>query len=210
MNKLLVKDSKLDINNEMANIAIGTNNLTINVFGSVCINDYHNDTDLALQINLNPGAKLLYNRYNANVKNFSLGLRLGSDSYAEFNYSLETTLESSLVLGAKITGSSSTSKINFHGVTSENGIIKATATSEVIKDTKDNEVLENLRILALNDAENMIVPNLLVKTDSVNAIHNTTISSVSKDYLFYLNSKGINDTDAIQLIKNGFLKSNLK
>ena len=210
MNKLLVKDSKLDINNEMADIAIGTNNLTINVFGSVCINDYHNDTDLALQINLNPGAKLLYNRYNDNVKNFSLDLRLGSDSYAEFNYSLETTLESSLVLDAKITGSFSTSKINFHGVTSENGVIKATATSEVIKDTKDNEVLENLRILALNDAENMIVPNLLVKTDSVNAIHNTTISSVSKDYLFYLNSKGINDNDAVQLIKNGFLKSNLK
>ena len=56
----------------------------------------------------------------------------------------------------------------------------------------------------------MIVPNLLVRSDSVNAIHNTTISSVDKDYLFYLNSNGINNEDATKLIVDGFLKSNLK
>ena len=56
----------------------------------------------------------------------------------------------------------------------------------------------------------MIVPNLLVRSDGVNAIHNTTISTVPKDYLFYLNSKGINNEEATKLIVDGFLKSNLK
>ena len=80
----------------------------------------------------------------------------------------------------------------------------------MIENTKDNEILENLRIIALNDTENEIVPNLLVRSDSVNAIHNTTISSIDKDYLFYLNSKGIDNETATKLIVDGFLKSVLK
>jgi Fe-S cluster assembly protein SufD len=54
------------------------------------------------------------------------------------------------------------------------------------------------------------MPNLLVRTNSVIANHNATISMVNESYLFYLMSKGLNKTSAIRLIKNGFLKGILK
>ena len=210
MNKLLVKAGILSINNSLNDLDIKTNTLTLEISGNVCINDINNNTDLDLKIIMAKGSHLLYNRYNESINKFNLDIEIMDESYVEFNYSLKTLTESNINLNANIAGDNNVSHINFHGLTDDKGIIKNIATSKVGENTKNNEVLENLRIVTLNDAENMIVPNLLVRSDSVNAIHNTTISSVDKDYLFYLNSKGINNEDATKLIVDGFLKSNLK
>ncbi len=210
MNKLLVKEGILSINNSLNDLDIKTNTLTLEISGNVCINDINNNTDLDLKIIMSDGSHLLYNRYNESINKFNLDVEITSNAYVEFNYSLKTLIASDISLNANIAGNNNISHINFHGITDQNGVIKNVATSKVDEATKDNEVLENLRIVTLNDAENMIVPNLLVRSDSVNAIHNTTISTVDKDYLFYLNSKGINKKDATKLIVDGFLKSNLK
>lgn len=210
MNKLLVKEGILSINNSLNDLDIKTNTLTLEISGNVCINDINNNTDLDLKIIMSDGSHLLYNRYNESINKFNLNIEITSNAYVEFNYSLKTLIASDISLNANIAGNNNISHINFHGITDQNGVIKNVATSKVDAATKDNEVLENLRIVTLNDAENMIVPNLLVRSDSVNAIHNTTISTVDKDYLFYLNSKGINKKDATNLIVDGFLKSNLK
>ena len=210
MNKLLVKEGILSINNSLNDLDIKTNTLTLEISGNVCINDINNNTDLDLKIIMSNGSHLLYNRYNESINKFNLDVEISSNAYVEFNYSLKTLIASDISLNANIAGNNNISHINFHGITDQNGVIKNVATSKVDEATKDNEVLENLRIVTLNDAENMIVPNLLVRSDSVNAIHNTTISTVDKDYLFYLNSKGINKKDATKLIVDGFLKSNLK
>ncbi len=210
MNKLLVKEGILSINNSLNDLDIKTNTLTLKISGNVCINDINNNTDLDLKIIMSDGSHLLYNRYNESINKFNLNIEIASNAYVEFNYSLKTLIASDISLNANIAGNNNISHINFHGITDQKGVIKNVATSKVDEATKDNEVLENLRIVTLNDAENMIVPNLLVRSDSVNAIHNTTISTVDKDYLFYLNSKGINKKDATKLIVDGFLKSNLK
>lgn len=210
MNKLLVKEGILSINNSLNDLDIKTNTLTLEISGNVCINDINNNGDLDLKIIMSDGSHLLYNRYNESINKFNLDIEIASNAYVEFNYSLKTLITSDISLNANIAGNNNISHINFHGVTDQKGVIKNVATSKVDEATKDNEVLENLRIVTLNDAENMIVPNLLVRSDSVNAIHNTTISTVDKDYLFYLNSKGINKKDATKLIVDGFLKSNLK
>lgn len=210
MNKLLVKEGILSINNSLNDLDIKTNTLTLEISGNVYINDINNNTDLDLKIIMSDGSHLLYNRYNESINKFNLDIEITSNAYVEFNYSLKTLITSDISLNANIAGNNNISHINFHGVTDQKGVIKNVATSKVDEATKDNEVLENLRIVTLNDAENMIVPNLLVRSDSVNAIHNTTISTVDKDYLFYLNSKGINKKDATKLIVDGFLKSNLK
>ena len=210
MNKLLVKEGILSINNSLNDLDIKTNTLTLEISGNVCINDINNNTDLDLKIIMSDGSHLLYNRYNESINKFNLNIEITSNAYVEFNYSLKTLIASDISLNANIAGNNNISHINFHGITDQNGVIKNVATSKVDEATKNNEVLENLRIVTLNDAENMIVPNLLVRSDSVNAIHNTTISTVDKDYLFYLNSKGINKKDATKLIVDGFLKSNLK
>lgn len=210
MNKLLVKDSIVNINDSLCDLDIKTSDLTLIISGNVYINDYGNNNDLNLKILMEKSSHLLYNRYNEDIRKFNLDIELTNDSFAEFNYSLKTNIESNITLNANVAGDDNVSRINFHGVTDNEGVIKNIATSKVDEKTKNNEVLENLRIITLNEAENMIVPNLLVRSDGVNAIHNTTISTVPKDYLFYLNSKGINSEEATKLIVDGFLKSNLK
>ena len=210
MNKLLVKEGILSINNSLNDLDIKTNTLTLEISGNVCINDINNNTDLDLKIIMSDGSHLLYNRYNESINKFNLNIEITSNAYVEFNYSLKTLIASDISLNANIAGNNNISHINFYGITDQNGVIKNVATSKVDAATKDNEVLENLRIVTLNDAENMIVPNLLVRSDSDNANHNTTISTVDKDYLFYLNSKKKKKKDATKLMVDGFLKSNLK
>ena len=109
-----------------------------------------------------------------------------------------------------ILGNNNNIVTNIYGLTDKIGSLKIMATGSVKKDIKDNEMLENVRILMLNDAENIIIPNLLVSSDMVVVEHNATISSVSSDYLFYLKSKGIDDGEATKLVANGFLYSKLK
>jgi Fe-S cluster assembly scaffold protein SufB len=48
---------------------------------------------------------------------------------------------------------------------------------------------------------------MYIDSNDVIANHNTTIGNINKDYLFYLNSKGIEDKQATNLIINGFIKS---
>ena len=74
MNKLLVKDSNVSINNSYQNLEIKTSKLILNISGSNTINDYDNNTDLDLKIIMEPHSKLLYNRKNANINNFTLDI----------------------------------------------------------------------------------------------------------------------------------------
>lgn len=48
---------------------------------------------------------------------------------------------------------------------------------------------------------------MFIDSNLVNATHNATIGNVSKKYMFYLNTKGIDEKEATKLIINGFLKS---
>ena len=51
---------------------------------------------------------------------------------------------------------------------------------------------------------------MYVKTKNVIANHAASVTNINEDYLFYLNSKGIKDEDAKQLIINGFLDNKAK
>lgn len=57
----------------------------------------------------------------------------------------------------------------------------------------------------MNEGQVYIYPNMFVNTKNVVANHAASITSISKDYLFYLNSKGIKDEEAIKMIVDGFL-----
>ena len=150
MNKLLVKDSIVNINDSLCNLDIKTSDLTLIISGNVYINDYGNNNDLNLKILMEKSSHLLYNRYNEDIRKFNLDIELTNDSFAEFNYSLKTNIESNITLNANVAGDGNVSRINFHGVTDNEGVIKNIATSKVDEKTKNNEVLENLRIITLN------------------------------------------------------------
>lgn len=65
------------------------------------------------------------------------------------------------------------------------------------------------RILTLGEVDARIVPNMFIDEASVNAKHGSVIGGFDKELLFYLNSRGISNEEAINLLMKGFIFSNL-
>jgi len=64
---------------------------------------------------------------------------------------------------------------------------------------------ENILMEATARAES--IPGLEILTDDVKCSHGVTLSSIDKDQLFYMKSRGIHEENAVQLISDGFLQS---
>ena len=210
MNKILVKEDNIVLDNEIVELEFKTLKCNLTIKGSVWINDLNNNNLEELNITLLDGSRLLYNKYTKDIKNLKINIQENNDTTLEFNYSLYQSIKASIILDSKVLGNNNKCSMNVYGVSDKDGAIVVNATGSVLENIKDNDLLENIRILMLNDSENVIVPNLLVGSNEVSVNHNATISSLDTNYLYYLNSKGLSYEDAKKLIVKGFLKSKLK
>lgn len=210
MNKILVKEDNIVLDNEIVELEFKTLKCNLTIKGSVWIDDLNNNSLEELNITLLDGSRLLYNKYTKDIKNLKINILENNDTTLEFNYSLYQSIKASIILDSKVLGNNNKCSMNVYGVSDKDGAIVVNATGSVLENIKDNDLLENIRILMLNDSENVIVPNLLVGSNEVSVNHNATISSLDTNYLYYLNSKGLSYEDAKKLIVKGFLKSKLK
>lgn len=210
MNKILVKEDNIVLDNEIVELEFKTLKCNLTIKGSVWIDDLNNNSLEELNITLLDGSRLLYNKYTKDIKNLKINILENNDTTLEFNYSLYQSIKASIILDSKVLGNNNKCSMNVYGVSDKDGAIVVNATGSVLENIKDNNLLENIRILMLNDSENVIVPNLLVGSNEVSVNHNATISSLDTNYLYYLNSKGLSYEDAKKLIVKGFLKSKLK
>ena len=205
-----MKEDNIVLDNEIVELEFKTLKCNLTIKGSVWINDLNNNNLEELNITLLDGSKLLYNKYTKDIKNLKINIQENNDTTLEFNYSLYQSIKASIILDSKVLGNNNKCSMNVYGVSDKDGTIVVNATGSVLENIKDNDLLENIRILMLNDSENVIVPNLLVGSNEVSVNHNATISSLDTNYLYYLNSKGLSYEDAKKLIVKGFLKSKLK
>ena len=205
-----MKEDNIVLDNEIVELEFKTLKCNLTIKGSVWINDLNNNNLEELNITLLDGSKLLYNKYTKDIKNLKINILENNDTTLEFNYSLYQSIKASIILDSKVLGNNNKCSMNVYGVSDKDGAIVVNATGSVLENIKDNDLLENIRILLLNDSENVIVPNLLVGSNEVSVNHNATISSLDTNYLYYLNSKGLSYEDAKKLIVKGFLKSKLK
>ncbi len=212
MNKLIVdKENNITIENKVIYLDIKKENVTINIRGKVLINDLtESEEKLKVIINLSKDSELVYNNFKKGKINQQITLNQENNSILIYNFSLLATLKSSLKIIASIKGSNNSCEINVKGVPIEKGSINVIATGDIEKNIINNKYLENIRILSCNEEENTIIPNLLVSSNNIEALHNATISSISFDELFYLNSKGLSEETAKKLIIKGFLLNNLE
>ena len=210
MNKIVLDEEYYSLENKSINIEIKKKNITLDIIGEVRINDLTSKEDINLNIILKDNATLIYNKYNKDLSNEDINIDINNNTYLLFNQSVYNTLEGNFKIKANIKGSNNKTYINFYGVSNEKGKIIVDATGSVDEDINNNDMLENIRILALNEEENIIYPNLLVSSDEVEINHNATISGLDEEYLFYLTSKGISDEEASKLITKGFLMNKLE
>ena len=92
MNKIIIdKENNIDIKNNVIELDIQVNELTINIEGKVLLNEINtkDNEELDLTINLLPNSELIYNRFII-YKNMNNKITINQDnnSSMRFNYSL--------------------------------------------------------------------------------------------------------------------------
>ena len=213
MNKLLIdKENNIDIKNNVIELDIQVNELTINIEGKVLLNEINTkeNEELKLTINLLPNSELIYNRFLI-YKNMNNKIIINQDnnSSMRFNYSIIANDKCTLDFDSFLKGDNNQAEIYVRAVTQNKGSVKITQTADTYPKIKNNNLLESIKVLLLNNEESVVIPNLLVSSNEIEVNHAATLSNIDKDYLFYLNNKGISNEKAEELIKEGFLLSNL-
>lgn len=212
-NKILVeKNNSLNLKDEKIILDLKCNDIILNIEGKVTINEIVDGIDNRnIKINLNKNSKLTYNRFcRLDSGKCLIDVKNLDNSIINFNNSFITTDKYELIINNEFICNNSNSKLNIKGVSVLNGLIKVIVNGIVKEKTLDNELLEDIRILTLNNNEHIITPNMMIDSENVVANHNVAISGVSDIELFYLNSKGLSYEKSIELIKNGFLIKNME
>ena len=213
VNKIIVdKENNIEVKDNAIELNINVEELTINVDGKVLINEIRKLTNetLNLTINLKEGSSLIYNRFMINNEaNINITTNQTNKSTLIFNYSILSTDTSNINFTSNINGNDNITEINIKGITEDKGKLKIISTADTKEKIINNNLLEDIKILLLNDEESVIIPNLLVASNEIEVNHAATISGIDQNYLFYLNSKGISNEAAEKIIKNGYLISNL-
>lgn len=106
--------------------------------------------------------------------------------------------------------SNTESYIKNNGVALNDGKIKFNVSSFVSKGNKECQVDQVNRIINLTKNKCEIDPNLYIDEYDVNASHSALIGKFSDEEMFYLESRGINKTDALKLLIKGFILSNIE
>lgn len=98
------------------------------------------------------------------------------------------------------------SKTNIKGVVDGNGQAFVNGIIKVLpKAIGTNAFLEERILLLSPSAKAEAIPNLEIKTDDVKCSHAATVGKIDEEEVFYLQSRGISETQAKEMIVEGFL-----
>ena len=147
-----------------------------------------------------------------NIKNVFGKIYIHSKNKSVVNISLGITFSenNNLEIVNCLSDDDAYSKITIHAIQNDDGKTTLKTVGIVNENTKDNEFLEQIKVLNVKKQQITCLPELLVYSNETSANHNCTIKTIKDDELFYLNSKGITNDQAKQLITDGFLNGMLK
>lgn len=207
VNKLVV-DKEILLKDFIGTIEVTSSAAIINIEGNCIINEIVNNYHKDITINIKDNASVVYNRFVLNPLDYGkLEIKHEDSASSIFNEGIICDKDYKMDLNIYENNSNIRSKILVRVITENDAMVKINASGYVAKNTSNNEITEDLRAFNTGVSKVEILPNLIVDSNDVIANHNATISSVFDEELFYLNSKGINNNDAIKLLKNGFLLS---
>ncbi len=211
MNKIIVSQKELKLENTIVGITeFQEKDCLFHILGDVTIGLFTIPRCLHLKLVLHESAHLLL-EYRGVLVNHNLNIEIVEDQNSSVDCHLAFAFKKENEVTIQNIANSSCTHTNILVRTIEKGGNLVLKAEGIIKEkTVDNIYLEDIKALTNHANRIKIMPNLLVKTNSVTAKHNTTISPLQMDELFYLLSKGLSQESSVKLIENGFLTSILK
>ena len=183
--KIIDSDTFFDItNNSNLTLYITNKNVClsfkVNKNISSCVNIFNVDSDIKINIDVLDNGNI--NFVNSVINNRDLDIVL------DINHSKD-----------------STSDIVNHGLNINDGNMKFIINGVVKKGMTNTKLIQDNKIINLNDGVSLIEPNLLIDEFDTNANHSAYISKYSKEEIFYLQSRGISQKEGFRLLTKSFL-----
>ena len=201
MNKIIV-DKELNISDYIGNISYTLSDNIINIKGKCKIYDFDNNKNII--INLLDNSNLEYYKIRNKLSDSKTLINQNNDTYLDYKEIIINNDDFKYDINVRLQGNNNVSKVTLRCL-NESGNAKVFANGIVDEKTSNNELLEDLRGLNLSNNELIIKPDMQINSLDVSANHKVTISNVKEDELFYLESKGVNSSDATKLLKEGFI-----
>ena len=192
MNKILVDEEIYVLSNEEAV-------LDINKDTKIYINNLDN---IDVTFNVSNNVSLSVFDYNTKNKNTNIIVNQGNNTCFTYYHTFKIDGDYEFKYIANIMGDNNKNELKISGISNGNAIIDVDGIVE--NNTKNNCLDEDIKVLTI-DGKVDVRPMMHINIKDVIANHNTAISNVREDVLFYLMSKGIKRNEAINLICDGYL-----
>ena len=201
MNKLVV-DKELNISDYEGDISYALSDNIINISGRCLIYDFNNNKNVT--INLMDNSYLKYYKVCTNMHNTSLIINQNNNTYLDYREVIISNIDFNYRIDTVIKGNNNVSKTNLRCL-NKLGTALIHVNGKVLESTHNNELLEDIRGLNISNNDLVIKPDMQISSLDVSANHKVTISNVKDEEVFYLESKGVSNSDANRLLTEGFI-----
>jgi len=166
----------------------------------------HNNMDLKFEVEKN--ATLTFNMFDyATTLKTKLDIELYDDSKFNLNVAFITEQKYELDINTKLYGDNISANVNVRGINEREGITRISMDGVVAGETHGCVINEYAKIINKSTFSNVLIPNLIVNTNDVEANHGVTVSHIDEGALFYLMSKGLDKISATKILEEGFILS---
>lgn len=209
----IIKDTELELNynfkdkTKIETMIIVNKNVNLRLFEKV--NGEYAKIRTKYYIKENSNTKISKFNNIKEIKEYTIINIEEENAIIEYNLKTIAEKEENYDILTYHNASNTTSIINPNGVNIKEGKIKFNVSSFVPKGKIKCDAEQNNKIINLTNNECIINPNLYIDEYDVKANHSAWIGSFKEEELFYLESRGINKTDATKLLIKGFLTNKL-
>ncbi len=196
---------------------IDSNNIDININicdnKCICLFEYSDNDSISFNVRYDLGynSSLIISKFYCNNKcNEVVNINLNeSDASIKYNFSSININDNFYKINVYHLDNKTSSDIFNRIVANKDSSNYLDINSYVNNGIKECYLNQSTKIVALDDSENRVNPNMFISEEDVTAIHSSTIGNISGEDLFYLMSRGITYSDSVKLIVKGMILSNI-
>lgn len=207
MNKLIIDNLSQELDNFNGQVVLLEKNVSINIVNNCQLDIIDSDCE-NINLCLLDNSSLQLNLYNDNPNNdLKINIIQNNKTNLKIVIVYECQYNVKLSIIDEVKGNDNLSNIIIKGYITKNNLLVLEQIN-ALKGSNNNEATEEVKGM-LNGGNLTVIPNMEIETSNIVANHLVTMTSFNPQYLFYLMSKGISEKEAKQLIKNGFILSDL-
>ncbi len=203
MNKIIVDEEIKNLENMEAELYLNQESCKLYIKGNNKIIVKKSNLDLTLILEDEANLDILFK--DVMLEKRIVNIIAYNNTFLNYKESFSSSLNTELLINNKILGNNNKSLMKIRTI-SKDKKVKINVLADVDEETVDNELIEDIK--GINEGGLIeVLPNMEINTSEVMANHYVTISNLSPQDLFYLESKGLSKEASKKLILEGFLKS---